>query len=93
MPGQWWDELPRGAGRLLGADVAELWLGAPAVLVPDVDVVPLAALAIAAPPPTRAPVTANGTITAFRRRIWFHLLCSRLPTTIHSVRLSGVGVT
>jgi hypothetical protein len=75
---------------LAGADAAEL-LGA-AVLVPVVDVVPVAALAIAAPPPTRAPLTASVVIRGFRRGIGLTSFCACHANTIRPVRRSGVGM-
>jgi hypothetical protein len=65
------------------------------VPVPLLDVVVLlldAALAIAAPPPTRAPVTTRVVIAGFSLRIVVHLLSSG-ATTLRADRRSAVGAT
>jgi len=84
IPGQWWAPL-RGA-RPLGARAGAVGLAE--LVVVGVVVVELAALAIAAPPPTSAPVTR----TVVRILcIGFTSFCS-FEQTIADVRLSYVGV-
>jgi hypothetical protein len=84
MFGQWWVALEGAACRLC-AVVLE-WV------VAVVDVLEEAALAIAAPPPTRAPVSRSVVAKDFNFRIGTHLL-SRLGqvATIPVRRRRGVG--
>jgi hypothetical protein len=70
MPGQWCEPLP-GACELLELGAVCVVLG----VVPVVVCVELAALAIAAPPPAAAPVTASTvSILVIWPRIMLHLL-------------------
>jgi hypothetical protein len=73
LPGAWlpWD----GAVFVVGV-----------VLLPLVEVVDVAALAIAAPPPARAPVTARVVSNGFRFRIFVHLLSSTCQTILATGR-------
>lgn len=73
MPGQWCEPLPAPCGVLELLELGAVWvvLG----VVPVVVCVELAALAIAAPPPTAAPVSASTVSNLVTwPRIMLHLL-------------------